>query len=88
MVALMRRLGREGRAGVLLEGGGTLAASMVACGMVDKVIGFIAPSLAGGRQTATPLGGDGALGMLKLKDVRWSRSGRDMRVEGYLVEVR
>jgi diaminohydroxyphosphoribosylaminopyrimidine deaminase/5-amino-6-(5-phosphoribosylamino)uracil reductase len=45
--ALLRRLAREGRHEVMLEGGATLASSWLAAGVVDRLCLFTAPALLG-----------------------------------------
>ena len=47
VTALARRLAREGRHEVLVEGGARLAGAFVAAGLVDRVALFTAPVLAG-----------------------------------------
>lgn len=59
LTALMEELGRRQIAGVLLEGGGTLASAMLTAGLVDEVIVHVAPLLIGGRQAPGPVGGQG-----------------------------
>ncbi len=84
---LMMRLGREGINGVLLEGGGTLAHSMLEADLVDKIICYIAPRLVGGEGAPTPLGGAGRPTINSgwtLKSVKTAGSGDDIRIEGYL----
>jgi len=46
----LRRLGREGVQSLLLEGGSTLASSFFAADLVDKVLVFVAPKVAGDGQ--------------------------------------
>ena len=46
----LRRLAREGVQSLLVEGGPTLATSFLADGLVDKLLVFIAPTLAGSGQ--------------------------------------
>ena len=53
--ALLQRLGDTGTRAVLLEGGGHLNGAMMAAGLVDHVLVFIAPKLAG--EGATPIQG-------------------------------
>jgi diaminohydroxyphosphoribosylaminopyrimidine deaminase/5-amino-6-(5-phosphoribosylamino)uracil reductase len=72
----LRALAREGVQSLLLEGGPTLAASFLAEGLVDKLLLFVAPTIAGagprlfgelpealpvGRLTAWRLGEDAVL---------------------------
>ena len=45
--ALMRRLGREGMLHVLCEGGGELAAALLAEGLVDEILVYTAPLMLG-----------------------------------------
>lgn len=71
---------------VLVEGGGTLAASLLRAGRVDKVMQFIAPAYIGGDGLASvgPLGVRNAERALRLRDVHTRRVGEDLLVEGYL----
>ena len=57
--ALMVELANMGINSVLLEGGGELAASMLAAGLVDRGLIFIAPKIVGGRDAKTPVEGEG-----------------------------
>ncbi|HLX20904.1 MAG TPA: bifunctional diaminohydroxyphosphoribosylaminopyrimidine deaminase/5-amino-6-(5-phosphoribosylamino)uracil reductase RibD [Gaiellaceae bacterium] len=75
----LRALAGEGVQTLLLEGGPTIAASFVAAGLVDKVMLFVAPVVAG----------DGPLGLtapLELTGVRVERIGEDVVLEGYVHE--
>jgi diaminohydroxyphosphoribosylaminopyrimidine deaminase/5-amino-6-(5-phosphoribosylamino)uracil reductase len=78
--AMLRRLFGRGVRSALLEGGPTLAGAFLAAGLVDKVVGYVAPKLLGAGPAA--LGGTGittidqAIG-LDLVDVR--RIGPDVR---------
>jgi len=75
----LRALAGEGVQTLLLEGGPTIAASFVAAGLVDKVMLFVAPVVAG----------DGPLGLtapLELTGVRVERIGEDVLLEGYVHE--
>ncbi len=56
---LLGELGKMGVQNVLLEGGGELAASMIAAGLVDRGLIFVAPKIAGGRDAKSPVEGDG-----------------------------
>ncbi|MFN6525987.1 bifunctional diaminohydroxyphosphoribosylaminopyrimidine deaminase/5-amino-6-(5-phosphoribosylamino)uracil reductase RibD [Nostoc sp. ChiSLP03a] len=72
---------------VLWECGGTLAASAIAQGAVQKVLAFIAPKIIGGSIAPTPVGDLGFTTMteaLSLERVRWRVVGSDCLVEGYL----
>lgn len=65
---LMQRLDEERLSSVFLEGGGTLAASFVRAGLVDRIYWFRAPILIGGDGLAAM----GALGLQQLDAAsRW-----------------
>jgi len=78
--ALLRRLFGRGVRAALLEGGPTLAGAFLAAGLVDKVVGYVAPKLLGDGPAALAGAGittiDDAIG-LDLVDVR--RLGPDVR---------
>jgi diaminohydroxyphosphoribosylaminopyrimidine deaminase/5-amino-6-(5-phosphoribosylamino)uracil reductase len=44
---------------VLLEAGSELTAAFVQAGLVDRVAAFVAPTLLGGAEAPTPVGGHG-----------------------------
>ena len=72
---------------VLWECGGTLAASAIADGAVQKVLAFIAPKIVGGRVAPSPVGDLGLATMtdaLTLERVSWHQLGPDYVVEGCL----
>jgi diaminohydroxyphosphoribosylaminopyrimidine deaminase/5-amino-6-(5-phosphoribosylamino)uracil reductase len=84
---LMEELVRRGVHSVLAEGGAEIHASLLAAGLVDKVILFIAPKLVGGRAAPGPIGGAGVARMeeaVPLREVRIRRLGVDFAVEGYV----
>ena len=57
--ALMGALGKRGLSSVVLEGGGTLAWSALAAGVVQRVQAYVAPKLFGGAAAKTPVLGAG-----------------------------
>ncbi|NET57487.1 MAG: bifunctional diaminohydroxyphosphoribosylaminopyrimidine deaminase/5-amino-6-(5-phosphoribosylamino)uracil reductase RibD [Symploca sp. SIO2E6] len=72
---------------VLWECGGTLAASAITDGTVQKVLAFIAPKIIGGKFAPSPVGDLGLATMtdaLNLERVTWRQLGSDYLVEGYL----
>jgi diaminohydroxyphosphoribosylaminopyrimidine deaminase/5-amino-6-(5-phosphoribosylamino)uracil reductase len=82
--ALMMELGRRGLLQVLVEGGGTVNAAMLAEDLADRVIALVAPRLLGGG-APTPVDGAGlGNGGLRLRDVQVRRLGEDVAIEGYL----
>lgn len=85
---LLEELGRRGLLSLLIEGGGTVNASALADGVVDKVIACIAPRLIGGAHAPTPVDGPGLVdvgGAVTLRECRViERLGEDLVVEGYV----
>jgi diaminohydroxyphosphoribosylaminopyrimidine deaminase / 5-amino-6-(5-phosphoribosylamino)uracil reductase len=75
-------LGAEGVQSLLLEGGPTLASAFLAGGLVDKLLLFVAPVLAG---EGLHVFGDFA-GPLELLHLRTEPSGEDVLLEAYLRE--
>jgi len=72
---------------VLWECGGTLAASAIADGSVQKILAFIAPKIVGGEAAPSPVGDLGFAKMteaIALERVSWRSVGADCLVEGYL----
>jgi diaminohydroxyphosphoribosylaminopyrimidine deaminase/5-amino-6-(5-phosphoribosylamino)uracil reductase len=72
---------------VLWECGGTLAASAIADGAVQKIMAFIAPKIVGGRVAPSPVGDLGFATMtdaLTLERVSLRQLGSDYVIEGYL----
>jgi diaminohydroxyphosphoribosylaminopyrimidine deaminase/5-amino-6-(5-phosphoribosylamino)uracil reductase len=55
LAALLDRLGADGITGLLLEGGSRLNGAMLAAGLIDHVLVFVAPKLAG--EGPTPISG-------------------------------
>nr|WP_045053498.1 bifunctional diaminohydroxyphosphoribosylaminopyrimidine deaminase/5-amino-6-(5-phosphoribosylamino)uracil reductase RibD [Aliterella atlantica] len=72
---------------VLWECGGTLAASAISQGAVQKVLAFIAPKIIGGSMAPSPVGELGFTSMTQaivLERLRWRSVGDDCLVEGYI----
>lgn len=82
---LMKMLGKEQFTSILVEGGGTLIASLFEEGLVDRVMVFIAPKIIGGgeaRLHVSGIGVDKVEDALALKDVCVTRFAEDVLVEG------
>lgn len=84
--AVLAELGRREVASLLAEGGGTLAASLIRAGLVDKVVHFIAPAYIGGDglPSMAALGVRDVGKALRLTGVSCRRAGPDLVVEGYV----
>lgn len=84
--SLIGMLGTEGITNVLIEGGGTLAASALESKIVDKVLIFVAPKIIGGQHAKTPVEGVGAAtaaDALRMERLFVKRIGPDILVEAY-----
>ncbi len=84
---VMQHLYDRGFLSVLWECGGTLAASAIADGAIQKVLAFIAPKIVGGSIALSPVGDLGIRSMneaLILERVTWQQIGADCLVQGYL----
>jgi diaminohydroxyphosphoribosylaminopyrimidine deaminase / 5-amino-6-(5-phosphoribosylamino)uracil reductase len=76
-------LGAEGVQSLLLEGGPTLASAFLADGLVDKLLVFVAPTLAGGDASGL-LAAVGA--PVELSHLSARRVGEDVLLEAYVHE--
>jgi biotin-(acetyl-CoA carboxylase) ligase len=80
---LLERLGRRGVATLLVEGGAEVNRAFLDAGLVDELLLFVAPRIAGGGLSWLP--GPGVARMrdaLPLHDVRVRRVGDDVLVSG------
>lgn len=81
----MSELSNLGIDSILLEGGGTLASSMIKENLVDSFCFYIAPIFLGGEKSSTPifdLGIDSVLNGVKLKNITTRICGADTVLEG------
>jgi len=84
---LLGELAGLGITSVLVEGGPTLNGALVAAGLADKVMVFVAPKLVGGTGAPGLLAGEGAVEMADarpVRDARLRKLGTDWLIEGYL----
>lgn len=84
---LLRILGERQITSVLVEGGSSLLGSLFDCGLVDKVMVFIAPIIIGGDMAKTAVGGSGVervAAALRCERVKVERFGDDVLISGYL----
>jgi diaminohydroxyphosphoribosylaminopyrimidine deaminase/5-amino-6-(5-phosphoribosylamino)uracil reductase len=71
---------------VLVEGGSQLLGSLFDLGLVDKVVGIIAPVIIGGAEAPGPVGGNGArtiASALRLTQVTYEQVDGDIIIRGY-----
>jgi diaminohydroxyphosphoribosylaminopyrimidine deaminase/5-amino-6-(5-phosphoribosylamino)uracil reductase len=79
-------LGQRPVTSVLLESGGTLAASFLEVGAVDRILAFISPKIVGGSGAPGPIAGSGVDLMeeaIALDGVAVEQIGEDLLVSGY-----
>jgi diaminohydroxyphosphoribosylaminopyrimidine deaminase/5-amino-6-(5-phosphoribosylamino)uracil reductase len=84
---LLADLGKRDVQSVLLEGGPTLAWSMVEDRAVDKVVLYLAPKLIGGEDAPGVLGGRGFAPIaqaMQLRVASFDRVGEDLKVEAHV----
>lgn len=85
---LMGELGQREIDSILLEGGGTLNWAALEQGIVQKVLAYIAPKLAGGRDAKTPVEGTGIGRMaqaVRLEHSIVTQIGADFLIESEVV---
>ena len=87
LVELMKKLGGQNIDSILLEGGGTLNASALEDGIVNKVYAYIAGKLIGGMNARSPVEGMGIDRMadaITLQNVEIEKLGDDFCIVGYV----
>ena len=88
LAKLLKALGQREITSVLVEGGSILLGSLFDCGLVDKVIAFIAPIIIGGEKAITAVSGKGidkVVDSIKLERVSVSNYDRDLMISGYII---
>ena len=87
LVELMKKLGGQNIDSILLEGGGTLNASALEDGIVNKVYAYIAGKLIGGMDARSPVEGMGIDRMadaITLQNMKIEKLGDDFCIVGYV----
>ncbi|SDO90905.1 RibD family protein [Clostridium gasigenes] len=87
LVNLMVKLSELNIDSVLIEGGGNLIFSAVEDGIVDKVSVFIGAKIIGGKNSLSPVTGNGIDFMksgIPLNDISIKQFGTDILIEGYI----
>ena len=85
LLQLFRELGARGIDSILIEGGGTLNASVLRQNLIQRVYAFVAPKLVAGANAKSPVEGAGISRMgdaLELQDIEISSFGRDVCITG------
>jgi len=86
---LLKKLGSQNVASLLVEGGGEVNASFLLGGLAQRVAFFYAPKILGGRDSRKAVAGEGAKSLaeaLQLRDVEWKRVGPDLLLTALLVK--
>ena len=84
---LLKKLGKRGIDAILLEGGGELNETFIRKGFIDEVYAFIAPKIIGGRESKTPVEGQGFSAMkdaVSLRDITVDKVGEDILIHGFI----
>lgn len=83
---VLKELAARGITGVLVEGGGLLAASLLKEGLVDRLVVFYGPMVLGADSLASiaPLGLKGLKSAPRFKDIRVKKAGDDILMEALL----
>lgn len=84
---VLAELGRRGMCTVLAETGPTVSTALLAQGLVQKVVAFLAPKLIGGDGSNVAVGDLGRPSIaqaLELERVVWRARGSDMMMTGYV----
>ena len=87
LMELMKKLGGQNFDSILLEGGGTLNASALEDGIVNKVYAYIAGKLIGGLDARSPVEGMGIDRMadaITLQNMEIEKLGDDFCIVGYV----
>jgi diaminohydroxyphosphoribosylaminopyrimidine deaminase/5-amino-6-(5-phosphoribosylamino)uracil reductase len=82
---LMRALGKQSVASLLVEGGGEVNASFLETGLAQRVAFFYAPKILGGRDSLTGVAGKGATrlaDLIHLENISWRQLGCDLLLTG------
>lgn len=84
---LLKVLGERQITSVLVEGGSSLLGSLFDCGLIDKVMAFVAPLIIGGDGAKTAVGGSGVeriAAAMRCERVKVERFGDDVLISGYV----
>ncbi len=86
VVDVVRTLGEKGISSLFIEGGGTINAAFLESDLIDKVVFYFAPKIAGGKTAPTFIEGTGIEWMkdaIDLRDSEFSKVGKDFKFTGY-----
>jgi len=84
---LFKALTRQCISSILIEGGGSINASVLAENLVDKIYWFIAPKIIGGQGALGPVGGQGVTDVnhaYLFEDMNVEPIGQDLLISAYM----
>jgi diaminohydroxyphosphoribosylaminopyrimidine deaminase/5-amino-6-(5-phosphoribosylamino)uracil reductase len=87
---LLEELGRRRMTSIMVEGGATVLGTLFDADYIDEVHAFVAPKLAGGLTSPTPIAGHGIPDMqhaLTLEHVIWQQVDEDIYLRGFVPRV-
>lgn len=87
---LWERLAERQIISVMVEAGGNLNAALLEANLVQKVLGFVAPKIVGGKDAPSPVGGRGMERMsdaISLRGLTTEAIGEDLLISGYVVDM-
>ncbi len=90
VLELLKELGARGMTNILVEGGASVLGAFLDADQVDEVHVFIAPSLLGGAQALSPVGGLGAIKMAmakKFESHSWQELDGDLYFRGRIATL-
>lgn len=85
--SLFKTLGQQNITSILIEGGASINATVLADNLVDKIHWFIAPKIIGGSSAPGPVGGMGATDVNQatlFEDIKMESIGEDILISAYL----
>jgi diaminohydroxyphosphoribosylaminopyrimidine deaminase / 5-amino-6-(5-phosphoribosylamino)uracil reductase len=83
---VLRELAKHSLTSVLVEGGASVAASLIEQRLVDKISFFFAPKIIGGHEAKSAIEGEGIARLtdaLELRDLIVTPRGSDLEITGY-----
>ena len=86
LALVLDELGSRNITSLLVEGGANVAGKFLDAGLVNKISVFVAPTIIGGRDAPSAIGGQGAETLAEafdLQDVEITTRGRDVEFTGY-----
>lgn len=87
---VLRQLGGEDIADLLVEGGGEVNGSFLDAGFAHRVAFFYAPKILGGRKSRKGIAGNGARrleDLIRLSDIHWRKLGPDLLLSARVENV-